>query len=284
MGTAEASAHDSSLHRGRASQWHARGRFIARPPRSLARCGHWRSGPDTEPDWLSALAHELRGPLAALTTSAELLLRDLEVLEREQLATMLAGMQRRALWLQDLVENLLCAASIRGERLRLVLQPINLLELARDVADVAEPLLRQRSQRLRLRSLGHSPTVSADHRRIGQVLMNLITNASKYAGHGTPIDVTLHARRGRVCVSVADRGPGFTEERPEILFEPFYRGAGTDRAGAPGLGLGLAIVRGVVEAHGGRVGAERRRGGGARFWFELETRADGTVPAVETES
>jgi signal transduction histidine kinase len=221
---------------------------------------------------LATVAHELRGPLTALATASELLAEDFLHLNPEQVKSMLGAMHRRTLWLQGLVENLLCAATIREGRLQLYRQSLSLADLIADVDAVVGPLLAQRGQRLRIRRATQLPEVLADGRRLSQVLINLILNASKFGTANSAIDATLSLRNGEVRVSVADRGPGVSPEQAERLFEAYYRAPATAGSGKDGVGLGLSIVKSIVEAHGGRVGVESRRGGGARFWF--------TVPIV----
>jgi signal transduction histidine kinase len=218
---------------------------------------------------LATVAHELRGPLTALATSSELLAEDFEVLDPEQVRGMLAAIHRRTLWLQGLVENLLAAATIREGRLPLHAQPVRLSEVVAEVKAVVDPLLTQRGQRIRLRAARPAPSVWADSRRIGQVLINLILNASKFSRPGTPIDISVSRRNGRLRVTVADRGPGVAADQVERLFEPYYRSDATANTVKDGVGLGLSIVKSIVQAHGGGVGAASRRGGGARFWFDL---------------
>jgi two-component system, OmpR family, sensor histidine kinase KdpD len=220
---------------------------------------------------LATVAHELRGPLTALATSSELLAEGFVHLEARQIRDMLEAMHRRALWLQGLVENLLCAATIREGRLQLYRQSLSLADLLDDVKAVVHPLLARRGQRLRVRTAPLLPEVVADSRRLGQVLINLILNASKFGASDTFIDVTLSARGDTVRVAVADRGPGISAERPELLFEPYYRSPLTEAVSKDGVGLGLSIVKSIVEAHGGSVGVANRRGGGARFWFSVPT-------------
>jgi two-component system, OmpR family, sensor histidine kinase KdpD len=228
----------------------------------------------------STVAHELRGPLMALATSAELLVADFEALAPAQIRELVAGIHCRALWLQELVENLLCAASLREGGLAMHFQPLNLREVVAEVRQVVLPLLRRRAQRLRIHETGAGPLpeVTADGRRLGQVLVNLILNASKFSPPETPVDVILATGETALTVTVADRGPGLPEGVVEQLFEPFFRAPSTQvspraaglGASAPeGVGLGLAIAKEIVAGHGGRIGAGDRRGGGARFWFEL---------------
>ena len=107
--------------------------------------------PQHELTVLATVAHELRGPLTALATSSELLAEDFLQLDPEQVKSMLGAMHRRTLWLQGLVENLLCAATIREGRLQLYRQSLSLSDLLADVDAVVGPLLAQRGQRLRVR-------------------------------------------------------------------------------------------------------------------------------------
>ena len=224
------------------------------------------------PSLLSAVAHDLRTPIAALAMSAELLADDVDSLDAGQIRRMVAGIRRQALWLQGLVENLLCATVLSEGRFEVHPQPVVLAQVLEEIRPVVEPLLAHKGQRLRLELRGANREVAVDWRRIGQVLVNLISNASKYAGGGTSIDVTCAVQDDAVRVSVADRGPGLPAGSEGRLFEPFCRAAEDVRSGKEGVGLGLAIVKAIVEAHGGRVGADNRRGGGSSFWLELPLR------------
>ncbi len=218
------------------------------------------------PDLLAMVAHDLRAPLAVVATASELLAEDADHLDRAQIRRMAGAIRRGALWTQALVENLLCAATIREGRLRLQPASLDVLALALEVREIVEPLLGQKGLRLEVAVRGEPAEVRADGRRVGQVLVNLLANAIKFAEQATAIVVTVAGGPDGVRVAVADRGPGFPSESAARLFEPFYR---AEPAAGDGVGLGLAIVRWLVEAHGGRVGAEARRGGGACIWFEL---------------
>lgn len=234
--------------------------------------------PGGELKLLSVIAHELRAPLVSLTTSSALLLEDFDVVEREQLRRMIATIHRGSLWLQNLVDNLLNAAAISSGRLRLKREAVDLADVVMEITPVVEPILTQKEQSLYLATSAGDGLVYADPRRIGQVLVNLILNASKYAGPGTPIDLAITPRARHVRLTVADQGPGIPPGTEDHLFEPFYQASRVD--GSPeGVGLGLAIVKWLVEAHGGRVGGANRSEGGACFWFELPAYG-ATCPAL----
>src|SRR3954447_13014719 len=153
-----------------------------------------------------------------------------------------------------------------------------------EVQPIVAPMLSKKQQVLRRSSRGDCRAISADSRGISQVLVNLISNASKFTPHGQPIDVILHNQLNCLRVTVADRGPGLTPGSQDRLFEPYYRAVPAVRSGKEGLGLGLSIVKSIVESHGGRVGAGNRRGGGASFWFELPCESARRGPAASWSS
>jgi two-component system sensor histidine kinase KdpD len=218
---------------------------------------------------VSVFAHELRAPLSSLAAASELLLDDLDRLEPRQMRDMLQTIRDGTLWLQGLVDNLLCAAALQAGRFQLRPERLSLLDVVMDVQPVVLPLLVQKGQSLKLAAAGQLPDVAADRRWIGQALVNLIANASKYSPADTPISVRLSQADNGVRATVADRGPGLPPGAEEQVFDTFYRGAEAAAADAGGVGLGLAIVKAVVAAHGGRVGAENRPKGGASVWLEL---------------
>jgi len=239
------------------------------------------SGPDRayllEGRLIPVLAHELRGPLTTLATSSELLLEDLQTLEPEQIRKMVSSIHRSALWMQGLVENLLCAATLSEGEFKIRPQPSRLIDVISEVRPIVQPMLAQRRQVLRTSSRGVTREVAADAQRIGQVLVNLISNASKFAPPGTVVDVTVATRGASRRVSVSDRGPGVPAEAMRKLFEPYQQLAPACYPN-PGIGLGLSIVRSIVDAHGGQLGVTNRRGGGSIFWFELAVLAGTTTP------
>ena len=219
------------------------------------------------PSLLSAVAHELRAPLAALATSSGVLVDGIDELDRREVRGVAAGILRRTLWLQELVENLLSAAVIGDGRLRLAPMRVRLDEIIDRAILVIEPSLEMRRQRVRVRVARDLGELTGDANRIAQVVVNLLSNASKFSPPGSAIDISAKRHDRAARVTVADRGPGIDDDEAERLFDAFYRGR--NRAGAEGVGLGLAVVRSIVAAHGGTVGARNRAGGGARFWFDL---------------
>ena len=217
---------------------------------------------------LATLAHEIRGPLSAVALSSELLMDDVDQLDAEQVRILARRIHRGTIWLQGLIENMLCDAAMREGQLRLAPESTDLVSLYREVEQLLEPLIRGRGQELRLVLRSPAPNVSVDRRRISQVLVNLLMNASKFSPTDSVIMVTIQLHGGSVRVAVSDRGVGLCEASV-ALFERFHRSENVLQAGIAGTGLGLSIVKGIVDAHGGTVGASNRRGGGARFWFQV---------------
>ena len=217
----------------------------------------------------SAFQHSL----TALLTSLELLEEDFGSLSAEQVRARIAAMHRGAFWLQGVAENMLCAATIREGRLQLRPQALLLTDVVEEVSAVVTPLLGEQGKTLETSADEPMAAVMADPRRIGQVLINFISNADAHTPHGSSVAISLRSRGGLVRLSVGDRGPALPLQGTDLL-ESFNRPTvhqGTDTAT---LGLSLAVSRWLVEAHGGVVGATSRPAGGARFWFELPAGLD----------
>jgi signal transduction histidine kinase len=220
-------------------------------------------------DAIARLAHELRAPLATILTAAELLHQDLTHLDAEQVRSMAAMVHRSTRWLQQLVENLHCDTASAQGQMPLRPSPLDPREVLGEIEPLVRPGLAAKTQELAMVASEPLPRVLADRQQIGQVFVNLLANASKFAGRGTRIQVTLTCRGEYLRAAVEDRGPGLPEADLERLFAPYYQAPPPAEVAPHGVGLGLAIVHALVMAHGGRVGAENRRRGGARVWFEL---------------
>jgi signal transduction histidine kinase len=133
---------------------------------------------------------------------------------------------------------------------------------------VVQPLLDRRQQQVTVDGPAEFNEIPADPGRLTQVLVNLLTNASKYSPIGRPVDLRVETRGDMLRVSVADRGPGIPLEERVNVFRRFVRLSDADGE-QYGVGLGLFVVRTTIEAHGGRVGVDGRPGGGSIFWVEL---------------
>jgi two-component system, OmpR family, sensor histidine kinase KdpD len=225
---------------------------------------------------LSSVSHDLRTPLAAITGALSGLREGGVTLDSATRADLIQMAYDEAEHLNRLVGNLLDMTRIesRGVQVQKEWQPLE---------EVIGAALTRLDQQLSDRPLTTAlppdlPLVPLDSVLIEQVLINLLENAIKYTPHDTPIEISATAAPDAVTVAVADRGPGIPPGDEQRIFEKFYRVA--DAAG--GVGLGLAICKGMVEAHGGRIWAENRPGGGALFRFTLPL--DGTPPQLVPES
>jgi PAS domain S-box-containing protein len=219
--------------------------------------------------FLANIAHEFRTPLSALAASSELLLDEASELSPAELEQLLTALHLGVLNLQTLVDNLLESASIEAGRFRVYPRPTDLGEIIAEAMRTMQPLLGRRGQRLAVELPAAIPMVRADPRRVAQVLVNLLSNASKYGPDHTEIAIGATREDGWVRVTVADRGPGIPLGYREILFRRFVPPSpGADDA-QYGTGLGLSVVKAIVEAHGGQVGVKDRPKGGSIFWFTL---------------
>jgi signal transduction histidine kinase len=204
-----------------------------------------------------------------LAASVELLLDQAPDLSAADLEELLNSVHLGVLGLQTLIDNLLESASIEAGRFRVYPRTSGVTEIIAEAIHVMQPLLDKRSQRLVVELPAAVPLVRADPRRTVQVLVNLISNASRYGPDDVEIEVGAAVRGEWIRITVADTGPGVPPEYREHLFQRFlYPDTGNDRAQV-GAGLGLSVVKAVVEAHGGEVGIDDRQGGGSVFWFTL---------------
>jgi two-component system sensor histidine kinase KdpD len=227
---------------------------------------------------LAALSHDLRTPLTVLVGLAESLAMTKPPLSAAQSETAEA-IQDEARRMSTLVSNLLDMARIESGKVTLDLQWQLLEEVVGAALDATRNMLKQ--HRLEVRLPRELPLVRFDALLIERVLVNLLENASKYTPAGSQVVLSAEVIADKLKVSVSDNGPGLPAGREEALFQKFARG---DRESAtPGVGLGLAICRAIVESHHGTIVGINQSGGGVAFSFMLPL---GTPPvaAMEAES
>jgi signal transduction histidine kinase len=214
---------------------------------------------------LYTLAHEVGGSFTVLRNAFELM----DPGEPEgDTSHLIRTAQVTIQKVEMLMEDLLAAGSIRGGRFQVNPRPVRLEELAREAADAVTPETAARAQEIQLSLPKAEVWVGADPSYTSRVLFNLLRNASKYSPGGAIIRVIARVtKNGWVRISVEDRGKGIPPEELRWVFERFYR----VKPGSPeaGVGLGLAIARGIVQAHGGRMGVRSRLGKGTTVWFTL---------------
>ena len=225
---------------------------------------------------LSAVSHDLRTPLAAITGAATTLREEGNALTAAQKQDLLGAICQEAERLEQLVGNLLDMTRLASGTLAVKREWIPIEELVGSALTRLENRLDGRPVRTDLPA--NLPLVSVDPVLTEQVFVNLIENALKYTPPGSPLEISARAEQGNIFLDVADRGPGLPDGREGRIFEKFFRG---EHPGVSGAGLGLAICRGIVEAHGGKVSARNREGGGALFRIRLPSPP--RVPSVPSD-
>ena len=216
-------------------------------------------------DLVANVSHELKTPISALRAHLENLLDGVERPEPETLQVMLAQSER----LGRLVDQLLELSRLESGDLPLHREEVRLRPLVSRVLSEIEVTRGRRDVELAQDVPEDLPAIFADAERVHQVLFNLLDNAVRFTPSGGRVRVTASRHNGSVDVTVADTGPGIAPEHLPRLFDRFYR-VDTARAREDGgTGIGLAIARSVVEAHGGRIWAESEPGKGSTFTFEL---------------
>jgi two-component system sensor histidine kinase KdpD len=223
---------------------------------------------------LSAVSHDLRTPLASITGAASGLLSHGNQLDPVTQRELLESIEQEAQRLSRLVNNLLEMTRLESGAVEVRRDWHSLEEIAGAAFHRLEPTLGKRP--IRVDMPAELPLVSVDDVLIEQVFVNLLENAAKYTPEGSEIVVTAIAQGGDVIIEVGDRGPGFAPGDEKRVWEKFYRGP---VQGVRGVGLGLAICRAIVMAHGGKIEAENRPGGGALFRVILPT--GGQPPRVK---
>ncbi|HEX8271498.1 MAG TPA: ATP-binding protein [Longimicrobiaceae bacterium] len=223
-------------------------------------------------DVLGIVAHDLRNPLGVILSGSGLLL-ELEELPPEQRRKFLEMMRRAGGQMNRLIGDLLDATRLDAGRLTLDLEEVDAREVVEEGEDSCRAGAEEARVVLRSRLPERGCLVQADRGRLLQVVGNLVGNALKFTPAGG--SVTLSARPGalEVVFSVADTGPGIPPEHLSHLFDSFWQARSGDRRG---VGLGLAITRGIVEAHGGRIWVESVPGAGSTFSFALPLAAAGS--------
>jgi two-component system sensor histidine kinase KdpD len=218
---------------------------------------------------LSSVSHDLRTPLASIKAAASSLLQEDVQWDEETKRSFARSIEREADRLNRLVSNLLDMSRIEDGALKPEKELYMLPELIQDVLGRLKPLLH--GSIVQTQVPADLPPVVLDYMQLDQVLTNLIENAVRYTPKDAPIEVSAHSEGGQVIISVADRGPGIPPADLERVFDKFYRVLdGKHNIGHPtGSGLGLAVSKGLVEAHGGRIWAEPREGGGVVFSISL---------------
>jgi len=228
-------------------------------------------------DLIGNISHDLRSPLASIQGYLEtMVLKDPQLSAEERRAYLRVSLRNTA-HLQRLVEELLELAKLDARQVQLRTEPLQIAELAQDVALKLAPEAQGAGISLTVEPGGDLPLVTGDVGMIERVLTNLIENALRFTPAGGAVRAILDGEPQAVRVTVADTGSGIAPEDLPHVFERFYRADKSRDRTSGGAGLGLAIARQIVELHGSSLEVQSRPGEGARFSFVLSAAASGAV-------
>jgi signal transduction histidine kinase len=243
---------------------------------------HAEQADQVKSQFLASMSHELRTPLNAILNFTEMMSLGMVGAVNEQQKDILGKSLASGRHLLDLINDVLDVSKMQSGMLALFVEDrLDMRGELETVISTAKTLLRDKPVRL-IEDIDSSlPTMTGDRRRIRQILLNLVSNATKFTEQGS-ITISARQRDGEVVFGVADTGPGIPPEQQERIFLPFVQ---TEKGvqHAEGTGLGLAISRHLAEAHGGRLWVESQPGKGSAFYVSLPVHAAAAPAAAEEE-
>jgi signal transduction histidine kinase len=227
-----------------------------------------------EEEWLrfiDTLSHELKTPLTSIIAAAGLLAEEIETTGDESYQRLIQTIIQNASTLETRLAELMDIVKTGSGKIQLQLEPVDMKSLLLGTCMQVSPLIQGKGQRLNTELPASLPIIHGDGQRLEQAVLNLLTNATKFTPKGGTI--TLRAQRldTGMLIEVQDTGIGIAREEQDRLFKPYSR-LDSDRQRHPGLGLGLALAKQVVELHGGKIWVESETGKGSTFAFSLPQR------------
>jgi signal transduction histidine kinase len=226
-------------------------------------------------EFISTASHELRTPITVINSYVEMfeggMLGELSGIQREKVAIISSQIEHMI----RLVEDMLDVSRLESKALKINKYLIQVDDIARKVLDDLSRLAGLKEQSVSLTIEGELTPVQGDDRRIKQVFNNLLTNAIKYTPKKGKIEVIITDEPEDICVSIIDNGIGVAKKDQQRIFEKFYTGSGSSLTRESGrMGLGLAIAKGIIEAHEGRIWVASEVGKGSTFIFTLPKKYD----------
>jgi signal transduction histidine kinase len=220
-------------------------------------------------DFLSNVSHELRTPIASVKQSAQLLLDEivgpLEAEQKELIEVIGSNGQR----LSALINDLLDTAKLEAGRVDIVPVPLDIREVIRSVVKSVTPLAKEKALRISMKADDDLPSIMGDQMRLEQVMVNLLSNAIKFTPEGNSITIHCHRNDDMVVCAVEDTGVGIPPEEVPRVFDKFHQVRATKTRKVKGTGLGLTIVKHLVESHRGTIHVESVVDTGTTFTFTL---------------
>jgi signal transduction histidine kinase len=227
-----------------------------------------------EEEWLrfiDTLSHELKTPLTSIIAAAGLLAEELENIADKSSQKLIQTIIQNSSTLEKRLAELLDTVKTGSGKIQLQLEPVDIKSLILGTCMQITPLLQGKGQKLTTDLPPSLHIIHGDGPRLEQVLLNLMTNAVKFTPRGGSISIKAQEEESGLVVSIKDNGIGIAQEEQSRLFKPYSR-VSADRQHQPGLGLGLALSKQVVELHGGRIWVESESGRGSTFSFFLPRR------------
>lgn len=238
--------------------------LVAERDRAEALAKRAQAAAQAREDVLAVVAHDLRNPLSVVSTTTQLFLEMEPAPERR--ARLLHGLQRAVRQMNRLITDLLEIVRLESGRLPLQLRALDARDVLMQAREMFEHAAAETGVALEVRTMEEALPVCVDTDRMLQVLGNLAGNALKATGRGGRVTLGVVRTGRRTVFSVADTGPGIPQDKLDRLFDRFWQARANDLRG---VGLGLTIARGIVEAHGGRIWVESRLGEGSTFFVAL---------------
>lgn len=217
--------------------------------------------------FLAMISHELRTPLTSIIGFTTTLLAEDVAWEPDEQVDFIHTIQNEANRLQELIDHLLDLSRLEAGMLPISPQPNSLKEIVQDILPQINSLTSEKV--LVFHIPADLPQLHVDPKRIGQVLVNLVRNAATYSPNGTEIGISASIRGECIQVNVTDQGPGILPSEQKKVFKAFQRGVKIENGVTQGAGLGLAICKGLIEAHGGRIWIKKKTAKGTTVCFTL---------------
>ncbi len=222
---------------------------------------------------MARFSHELKVPLSTISLIADLLE---ESQESNECKGLISHLKKSVNWLKTMVEDIETWTAIVDRRLVLKMEPVSIVDCVREAVQILAPIADQKNKRILLLAPKKLSPAWADKVRLKHVIINLLNNAINYSLDGDQIEVEILEIDNFVETRVRDHGPGMDSSELDRVFESFFRGSVGRESYSKGQGLGLSIVKAIVEMHGGVVGVQSSKGIGTTFWFRIPLALDKT--------
>jgi signal transduction histidine kinase len=227
-----------------------------------------------EAEWLrfiDTLSHELKTPLTSIIAAAGLLAEELQSTANESQKKLIQTLIHNSNTLENRLAELLDIVKTGSGKLQLHFEPVDMKSLVLGTCMQISPLLHNKKQKINTEIPDSLPIIQGDGPRLEQVLLNLMNNATKFTPEGGCITVRVRKDDSGLVIEIRDTGIGIAKDQQDKLFKPYSR-LHSDRQSHPGLGLGLALAKQVVELHGGKIWVDSDAGKGSTFAFSLPRR------------